>query len=219
MPRPGNYTDRNADPVGAFFDFRNNVFYNWGGDASGYNADTESLAAYNFVGNAYVPGPDTKKRIAFKEQNPFARAFFADNAMDDVVPGDPWSLIIGVVSPESKLKVALAMPPVTTESWDSAYRRVLSGAGAAKVRDAVDRRIIEGVQARTHRIINSEREVGGWPKLKTSPVPRDSDGDGMPDDYERNLGLNSRNAADGAAVRSSGYTNLEEYLNSLVASK
>jgi hypothetical protein len=219
MPRPGNYTDRNADPVGAFFDFRNNVFYNWGGDASGYNADTESLAAYNFVGNAYVPGPDTKKRIAFKEQNPFARAFFADNAMDGVVPGDPWSLVIGVVSPESKLKVALAMPPVTTESWDSAYRRVLSGAGAAKVRDAVDRRIIEGVQARTHRIINSEREVGGWPKLKTSPVPRDSDGDGMPDDYERNLGLNSRNAADGAAVRSSGYTNLEEYLNSLVASK
>jgi hypothetical protein len=61
--------------------------------------------------------------------------------------------------------------------------------------------------------------VGGWPKLKTSPVPRDSDGDGMPDDYERNLGLNSRNASDGAAVRSSGYTNLEEYLNSLVASK
>jgi hypothetical protein len=46
---------------------------------------------------------------------------------------------------------------------------------------------------------------------------RDSDGDGMPDAWEQEHGLNPNDAADGAADRDSdGYTNVEEYLNSLV---
>ncbi|WP_207792461.1 pectate lyase family protein [Sandarakinorhabdus glacialis] len=73
MPRPGNYDAIAVDPKGATFDFRNNVFYNWGGGHSGYNADTDSMARYNFIGNAYLPGPDTTKPIAFQERNPLAR--------------------------------------------------------------------------------------------------------------------------------------------------
>ena len=55
IPRPGNYAAPDVDPQGASFDFRNNVFYNWGGSRSGYNADTQSLARYKFVANAYLP--------------------------------------------------------------------------------------------------------------------------------------------------------------------
>ena len=57
MPRPGNYLPPAQDSVGAFYDFRSNVFYNWGGSYSGYNADSgekASRAAYNFVGNFYL---------------------------------------------------------------------------------------------------------------------------------------------------------------------
>jgi hypothetical protein len=47
-------------------------------------------------------------------------------------------------------------------------------------------------------------------------VPRDSDGDGMPDEWERQHGLNPNNPADGALDKNGdGYTNVEEYLNSL----
>lgn len=217
MPRPGNYTSRTFDPVGAFFDFRNNVFYNWGGGSSGYNADTESLAAYNFVGNAYWRGPDSEKAVAFKESNPYARAYFAQNAMNGVVPDDPWSLVIGLTAtPGYRLTAPLPMPALITEAWDRAQARVLDGAGASRVRDAVDQRIIAGVRDRTHKIINSQTDVGGWPPLAGGPVPADRDGDGLPDAWERAHRLNPNDARDGAADRDGdGYTALEDYLNSL----
>ena len=45
----------------------------------------------------------------------------------------------------------------------------------------------------------------------------DTDGDGIPDVWEEAHGLNKNNAADGKIVNSEGYTNLEVYMNSLVA--
>lgn len=43
----------------------------------------------------------------------------------------------------------------------------------------------------------------------------DTDGDGMPNAYETEKGLNPNNAADGAAAAANGYTNLENYLNGI----
>lgn len=217
MPRPGNYAEAKDDPIGAFFDFRNNVFYNWAEDASGYNADTNSMAAYNFVGNAYVTGPDSKGANAFKEQNPLAKSYFAGNAMNGAVPADPWSLVTGVRVAQNRLASPIPMPPVRAEAWNAAYNTVLERAGASLARDSVDRRIIEGVRTRTHRIIDTQKDVGGWPALKSAPASKDGDGDGMPDAWERAHRLDPANAADGARPSKVGYTNLEIYLNSLAA--
>jgi hypothetical protein len=52
--------------------------------------------------------------------------------------------------------------------------------------------------------------------LKSGPAPVDSDGDGMPDDWENAHALDPKNPRDGAAASAGGYTNLENYLNSLV---
>jgi hypothetical protein len=61
--------------------------------------------------------------------------------------------------------------------------------------------------------------VGGWPELKSKPAPVDTDGDGMPDDWERTQGLDPTKAADGSKDRDGdGYTNVEEYINSLAPS-
>ena len=46
----------------------------------------------------------------------------------------------------------------------------------------------------------------------------DSDGDGLPDDYEKEVGLNPNNAADGQALTESGYSNLEVFLNGVASS-
>lgn len=54
----------------------------------------------------------------------------------------------------------------------------------------------------------------GFPSEPVSPLPPDSDNDGMPDAFEASIpGLNANNAADAALdLDSDGATNLEEYL-------
>jgi len=57
-----------------------------------------------------------------------------------------------------------------------------------------------------------------YPNLGCLPGEKyavDSDADGMPDGYEEAMGLNPRDAADGATYAANGYTHLENYLNAL----
>ena len=163
MPRPGNYTPAAEDPIGPLIEFRSNVFYNWGGSRSGYNADRDSNAAYSFIDNAYVAGPDSKGSVIFREENPLARSWFFGNSLDGVLPADPWSLTIGIIK---RLTAPLDVAPVSADPAASAYKRVLTKAGASKPRDSVDARVVADVRARSGRIIDSQADVGGWPDLK-----------------------------------------------------
>lgn len=216
MPRPGNYNPPSVDPEGPRFEFRSNVFYDWSGGHAGYNADTESLSAYAFVGNAYIPGPDSEGRWAFEESNPLARAWFEGNAMDGKAPSDPWSLVKDSDRPDYRLAARPHWAEAAGETAAEAEGRVLAQVGAGRVRDPVDARIIEGVRNRTGRIIDSQAQVGGWPALEAGSPWVDIDGDGMPDDWERSQGLDPAAAADGTADRNAdGFTNLEDWLNSL----
>ncbi len=55
-----------------------------------------------------------------------------------------------------------------------------------------------------------------WDVYETSyNVPVDSDHDGIPDSWEAAHGLNSQDETDGRAIAENGYSNLENYLNSL----
>ena len=217
MPRPGNYNSAAIDPQGPLFEFRNNVFYNWGGGRAGYNADRDSRAGYDFIGNWYQPGPDSEGALAFCEENPLARAFFAGNAMNGRVPADPWSLVGCAPGAGYRAAAPLADSGLVTDTAARAYERVLAGAGASKIRDAVDLRIIAGVRDRRGRLINSQTDVGGWPVLKSGPAWVDSDGDGMPDSWERANGFDPSDGSDGANDRDGdGRTNLEDWLNGLI---
>jgi hypothetical protein len=141
-----------------------------------------------------------------------ARAWFAGNSMNGTIPADPWSLVTGV-SPEGyRLAAPVDVAPVAADPAASAYDRVLAAAGASKARDAVDARVVAGVRNRTGVQIDSQRDVGGWPALKSLPAPRDGDNDGMPDAWERKHGLDPMRAdANGDGDRD-GYTNVEEWL-------
>ncbi|MDB5705087.1 MAG: pectate lyase [Sphingomonas bacterium] len=216
MPRPGNYSGPDVDPDGAYFDFRSNVFYNWGGGHSGYNADKASLARYNFVDNSYIAGPQSKKPIAFEESNMLARAYFAGNSMNGAIPADPWSLVVGVQPDGYRLAAPVEMPAVTAEPAVSAYDRVLAKAGASKARDTIDDAVIAGVRDRTGHQIDSQSEMGGWPLLATAPAPIDTDHDGMPDAWERKHGLDPHRDDSAADRDGDGYTNVEDYLNGLI---
>lgn len=102
-----------------------------------------------------------------------------------------------------------------TDSAEEALERVLTDAGASHRRDAADARLVSGVRDRTHRRIDSQRQVGGWPQLASEPTPKDTDQDGMPDEWEQAQGLDPADAEDHNGDRDAdGFTNLEAYLNS-----
>jgi hypothetical protein len=88
----------------------------------------------------------------------------------------------------------------------------------------VDQRIVEEARTGTathgnNGIITTPADVGGWPELKSSAAPVDSDHDGMPDAWEKDRELNPDDPSDGAKDRDGdGYTNVEEYINGLVTS-
>lgn len=114
------------------------------------------------------------------------------------------------------------------ESAADAYESVLSYVGASLKRDAVDERIVSNVKNGTYSevttsngsaygLIDSQVDVGGWPTYSQTTAPTDTDGDGMPDEWETSKGLNPNDKSDGAKYNlSASYTNLEVYLNSLV---
>ena len=65
-------------------------------------------------------------------------------------------------------------------------------------------------------IIDSQNNTPGWPELKTYNVITDIDKDGMSDSWEKAKGLNPDDSEDRNTIAPSGYTMLEEYINSLV---
>ena len=67
----------------------------------------------------------------------------------------------------------------------------------------------------TKGFVTDPSEVGGWPEYKGTPY-LDSDGDGMPDDWEKKHDLNPANPADaGGDLNGDGYTNIEDFINGL----
>ena len=63
---------------------------------------------------------------------------------------------------------------------------------------------------------NKEIDVTCYPRLQGDSYDTqvvDTDGDGLPDAYETEVGLNPNDAKDGVALTTSGYSNLEIFLN------
>lgn len=217
-PRLGGNYSKPPDPT---FDVRNNVIYDFGHTASG---QTQGRLHVNYVANYIRPGPSSTahKPIAVGS-NSALRFYIRDNVFEgyadltadntrffDRVEIDGQRQVETVAEP-------FAMPPVQTVPAKDAVELVLATVGASRPkRDAVDTRLVNDVRRHTGKLINSQNDVGGWPELKSAPAPKDSDNDGMSDDWEIAQGLNPHDPADANADRDGdGYTNIEEYLNNL----
>lgn len=115
-----------------------------------------------------------------------------------------------------------------THTAEKAYEKVLDYVGASLHRDALDEIIVADVRNGNatfgdNGIIDNQDQVKysngstAWPELLQGDAKLDSDGDGMPDEWEIANGLDKNDATDGAKIGKDGYTNLEIYMNSLVA--
>jgi len=136
--------------------------------------------------------------------------------------------------------------PFPILSAKEAYEFVLNNAGATlPKRDIVDQRVIEQVRTGKvyyekglnpedfyqfqHRrlpadsykqgIITDIKQVGGYPQYKGKPY-KDSDGDGIPDAWEKKYGLNPNDPSDATKdMNGDGYTNIEKYINGIDPAK
>ena len=145
----------------------------------------------------------------------------------------------GTFTAETKDSIKLAEPmdfvATTTHSADVAYDRVLDYAGASLSRDSFDELMVSdarnGAASYTGKglskgFVNSQDDNrpadaaddwSAWPTLNSTAAPVDTDGDGMPDEWEKSNGLDPSDPSDGKTIGTDGYSNLENYLNSLVA--
>jgi hypothetical protein len=220
-------------PDSEVVDFRNNVIYNWAFNSS-YGGEAGNQ---NMVANYYKYGPGTNaSSVRGRIIEPYDTAsnwYLADNYVwgYDNVTADNWQGVQGTYATAQKNKKHLTPFPydsVTTNTAAEAYELVLAQGGCNfPKRDTVDARIANEVRTQSatyggawganRGIIDSQDQVGGWPILNSLPAPLDSDHDGMPDDWENAHGLNPSDSTDGAIITSDGYSNLEHYLNGLVA--
>jgi hypothetical protein len=168
----------------------------------------------------------------------------ADNWAGGVQVGDNNG---GAGNYETAIRVdkPLPMASITMLSAKDAYNYVLDNAGATlPKRDAVDNRIVKTVKtgeifyteggqtgigkqfvrrrlpedSYKQGIITHPSQVGGYPEYKGQPY-KDSDNDGMPDDWEIKNKLSPKDASDAALIGKNGYSNIEVYLNSVVNEK
>lgn len=212
-------------------DIFNNVVYNWGGRATDGGAHQ-----VNFVGNYYKPGAATSIFVALSAQyDDFPgtqQYYFAGNVM----PGyfDESSQDKG-----KKAATPNGYSPWVDKAWfpsyaevqtaKDAYKNVLSDVGATvPVFDDHDVRIVKETLNGTYTykgsvsgdpgLPDNEADVGGYETYpnETRDPSWDSDGDALPDFWEKAAGLDVQSAAgaDDANTDSDGdgYTELDEYL-------
>lgn len=136
----------------------------------------------------------------------------------------------------------LPMPEFPIMSAQESFGYVLDNAGATfPKRDAVDVRVTEQVRTGVIKypenvnldnipkfkyrrlpldsykngIITDISQVGGYPEYKGTPY-KDSDNDGMPDEWEIKYKLNPNDPSDAILdCNGDGYTNIEKYINGI----
>lgn len=218
-------------------DFVNNIIYDWGHN----NVYAGEGGNYNIVNNYYKYGPSTNKNVMYRIANPwnkppkigFGKWYVDGNYVDGnpEITKNNWDGVDvekGTVNDVRVTSSAFQMVAVNTQSAKDAYESVLKNVGAVlPKRDTLDERIIRDVINRTGGLIDVqgnyphgtpyEQTTNAWPTLKSLPALKDSDSDGMPDDWERKNGLNPNDPSDASAYKiDKYYTNIEAYINSLV---
>ncbi len=206
----------------ATIEYVNNVVYNWGVDGfvGGHSAAEHSQ---DLINNYFIAGPNSGNNFVGEfaaTDHVYQTGNYVDMNKDGKLNG---RLVLDSDFVHAKATIEhsrqnAAMDIAHIESAEEAYMKVLLSAVASKHRYAVDDRIICYLQSlgKDGKIFKTEADAGGQGPINGGTTPKDTDGDGIPDDWEKAHNLNVNNAADGKAfANGSGYTNLEVYLNSI----
>jgi pectate lyase len=204
-------------------DWRNNIMYNL---RSGHSKRLPNK--FNMVNNLIIDRPGGSYKYSF---NSAPNNYISGNMRDtggeltEFDPGD-----------HGYVKAPYSVIPVTTYDAKDLEAKVLPNVGASlPCYDATDKHWLEGLKKRTGKPGFWTNPTGGWKSYNPGsndmdnyeewtsdmyPPPAagakpliDTDGDGMPDDWEKANKLDPKDASDGTKDNDKdGYTNLEEFL-------
>lgn len=201
-----------------YLQYYNNVVYNYGiGIVGGHSAADNYQDVMN---NYFITGPSSGSSNKYFDQwtetdHLYSTGNYTDDNRDGKLNGrliTDYNGATPMQQPNLKCQA-----PMNLEPAEDAFYAVMEHAGASRVRDGHDLRIIEQLASLGTKgaFIANEQDVGGIGTLSGADAPADSDGDGMPDEWEKANGTDPDKAdADGDAD-GNGYTNIEDYVNSL----
>ncbi|MDP6943190.1 MAG: hypothetical protein QF464_03490, partial [Myxococcota bacterium] len=211
-PAVGSYDDDQVFRA----DIRNNVIYNC--PSMGYTSGASKQVYVNYVGNYGIFGPSSSSDDLFKgNEDNNLKIYRDDNRLDKDEDDDFDGIDHGSSMWGGEFDTAsspFTFKPVTTHDSEDVPDLVLTWAGARPwSRDEPDERVIEDVYDNTGSLVDSTSEAGGYGDLDPGTPVVDTDGDGMPDDFEAASGTNPNAADHNGDLNGDGYTNLENYLH------
>ncbi|WP_168205213.1 autotransporter-associated beta strand repeat-containing protein [Bythopirellula goksoeyrii] len=203
-------------------EFINNVVYGW--ESAGYiMGDTSGTSHANVMGNYFIEGP-IDGSAPFNSGTPTFHIYANDNWVDPDRDGILDGTLITSYPGADVVATPHAFPTTASMTAQQAVAHVMDNAGVSIIRDAVDTRLMQevGSYGTLGGVIIRDSDPDQFPGYGTNPSylnPRarlaDADNDGIADNWESAHGLSPANFADWKGLSSSGYTQLEEYLNEL----
>ena len=201
-----------------YLQYYNNVVYNYGiGIVGGHSAADNYQDVMN---NYFITGPSSGSSNKYFDQwtetdHLYSTGNYTDDNRDGKLNGrliTDYNGATPMQQPNLKCQA-----PMNLEPAEDAFYAVMEHAGASRVRDGHDLRIIEQLASLGTKgaFIANEQDVGGIGTLAGADAPADSDGDGMPDEWEKANGTDPDKADGNGDADGNGYTNIEDYVNSL----
>lgn len=187
-------------------DFTNNVVYNYGGGGGYIAGDSSGASEANIIGNYFISGPSTSV-TAFTRGNENFKGYVEKNFYDPDKDGSLNGEEIGVSSSNyggMAIQTTKFNHPGPSKvlSAAEALAYVQKSAGASKVRDEVDKKLIAELESwgKSGQLISDESTFGGPGTIAEGTPWVDANGNGIPDDVEGE------------------FSNVEDWANSLVPS-
>lgn len=201
-----------------YLQYYNNVVYNYGiGIVGGHSAADNYQDVMN---NYFITGPSSGSSNKYFDQwtetdHLYSTGNYTDDNRDGKLNGrliTDYNGATPMQQPNLKCQA-----PMNLEPAEDAFHAVMEHAGASRVRDGHDLRIIEQLASLGTKgaFIANEQDVGGIGTLAGADAPADSDGDGMPNEWEKANGTDPDKADANGDADGNGYTNIEDYVNSL----
>ncbi len=220
--------------------FVNNVLYNWGpGGAYILGGESEGPSWAHIEGNYFIKGNWVGAAKPFSRGNENFQYYAKNNWYDDNVDG----VLNGYEMTDTEFGLSTALKaagfnqysaevpapaehPVITNVMkpEDVVKWAIDSVGATlPARDEVDWYLIDELMSfgpnSTTNGVSTELDL---PHKGTGTVhggykPTDTDGDGIPDEWENANGLNPNDASDAAKIASNGYANIENYVNSMTS--
>lgn len=198
--------------------YYNNVVYNYGNGIIG--GHSSALHYQDVINNYFITGPNSGSSNKYFDQwtetdHLYSTGNYTDGNNDGVLNGTlitDYNGATPMANPNFK-----TTHPMNLKTAEEAYYDIVEHVGASRVRDAHDQRIIDQLTSlgKKGAFIDDESGVGGIGTLAGGSVLKDSDGDGMPDEWEEANGTNKNKYDANEDANGDGYTNIETYINSL----